>query len=123
MDLAFLLSIAKGFFALLPLIIETVQAIEKAIPASGAGAHKLDAVLSVVQAAAAVAVPGMPPVAGKDQATAIEDTRAALAGPLTHIINSVVTLLNVTGAFQKSGVVQELTSNPLTGAPAPAGTD
>ncbi len=109
----------KLFLGLMPTIMRAVKLIEAAVPQKGAGPAKLAAVLSTVEAVALAA-----PVvvsSGADVKTAVKagDLPNITKG-LTHIIGSVVSLFNATGAFQKSGFVQGVTAagnnDPMNGA-------
>jgi hypothetical protein len=90
------LELLKLLLSLTPTIIQTVQAIEKAIPQKGAGAAKLDMVLSTVQAAADAA----PIIMDGVQAVKTGDAAHITAG-ITSIVNATVATLNKTGVFQQ----------------------
>lgn len=64
---------------IIPALIQTIQAIEAAIPQGGAGKAKLDAVIEIMQA--------------------VNDSIKAL--PMESIISTLVKLFNATGAFRK----------------------
>lgn len=64
---------------ILPALIQTIQAIEAAIPGNGQGKAKLDAVIQIMQA--------------------VNDTVKQL--PLEQIISTLVNLFNATGVFKK----------------------
>lgn len=91
----------KLFLTLMPVVIDTVKAVEAAVPQAGAGSEKLNAVLSVVQAGAMIA---------DDTTQSVQDGKAAvqsgnttaLSAALTHVVNNAVTLLNAAGVFKKS---------------------
>jgi sulfur transfer complex TusBCD TusB component (DsrH family) len=80
------IAILKLIVQLLPLIIDTVKAIEAAIPAAGKGSAKLEAVKGIVMEVAAIAGD----VDSKN-----------LSAALDKAISLVVTLLNKTGVFSK----------------------
>lgn len=86
---------------LLPTIMQVVKAVEAAVPQSGQGAHKLNAVLSAVQGVALAA----PAVIdrGEDTLTAFKvGDVPGIADALTHMIGATVTLFNSTGAFSQA---------------------
>ena len=65
---------------LIPVLIEAIRSIEAAIPGSGQGKAKLDAVLNIIET--------------------VEKTATQL--PLQAIISTLVTLFNATGVFKKA---------------------
>ena len=81
------LTILKLIVQLLPLIIDSVKAIEAAIPTAGKGSAKLEAVKGIVMGVA-------------DIASDVDSKN--LASALDKAISLVVTLLNKTGVFSKS---------------------
>lgn len=94
----------------LPAIFAMVRAVEAAVPQSGQGAHKLNAVLAAVGSVAVNAPAILANGAGVAQAAKLGDLpgmNEALAGA----ISATVRLLKDTGAFPKAGVVQALTAN------------
>lgn len=103
------LEILKLLLTLLPTVMNVVKAVEVAIPQAGAGAQKLKTVLSVVEAAAVAAPPVISDAKGVQTAIKAGDLPALSTG-LAHLIGSVVSLFNATGAFQKSGFVQGVTT-------------
>lgn len=64
---------------LIPVLIQTIKAIEEAIPGSGQGKAKLEAVIQIMQS--------------------VNDAVKAL--PLESIIGALVNLFNATGVFKK----------------------
>lgn len=68
--------------ALIPTIIEIIKQIEAALPMSGAGKEKLNAVLDII--------------------TALDSTFGSLVPQLTAVINVLVKLFNSTGVFTKA---------------------
>ncbi len=101
------LQILEALLGLVPTVINTVKAVQTAIPQAGAGADKLNAVLSTVSAAAAAA-PAITTSTGQTIAAVNAGDSNAMATGLTNMINAFVALFNATGAFQKSGVVQAI---------------
>lgn len=84
------IALAKTVLSLLPVIIQTVQAIESALPAQGQGAAKLELVKNTLQATF----------------TTANDTVGTFEGlwnTLQPVVTSVVTFMNNTGVFKKSG--------------------
>lgn len=80
------LSILKLVVQLLPLIIETVKAVEAAVPAAGMGSAKLEATKGIIMSVAAIA----------------EDVNERdFESALDRAIAMVVALLNRTGVFTK----------------------
>jgi hypothetical protein len=61
---------------LLPLLIQTIKAVEEVVPVSGAGKEKLNTVISIMQVA--------------------NDAVTQLVPQLTTIISSIVALMNAT---------------------------
>lgn len=82
------LTIIKTVLALLPVILETVRAIETALPGSGQGAQKLALVRAAVEAAFGVV---------KDATTSFDVIWPALE----KIVASAVGLFNSNGLFKK----------------------
>lgn len=80
------LVILKLIVQLLPLIIDSVKAVEAAIPTSGQGSAKLEAVKGIVMSVSDIAVD----VDAKN-----------FSGALEKAIGFVVALMNKTGVFQK----------------------
>ena len=78
----------KLILGLLPLILDTVKAIEAALPASGQGAAKLALVRETLQAGFQVAT---------DSVATFEQVWPAIE----RVIGSVVGLFNRVGVFQK----------------------
>lgn len=76
-----ILNTILAILTLLPKIIETVQAVESAIPMSGAGKAKSDMILQSVQAAGESAVASVPLI--------------------QKLIDIVVNTMNTIGAFKK----------------------
>ena len=68
-------------FQAIPAIIAAIKAIESAVPGSGQGAAKLDAVLNII--------------------LAVEAGFTAVLPQLTAVITTLVTLFNKTGAFKQ----------------------
>lgn len=85
------ITILRTILALLPMIIEVIKAIEIAIPGSGQGKAKLEAVRQILEAGSAVA---------GEAATQF----ATLWPALQASIGAVVTLFNSTGVFKKGDV-------------------
>lgn len=84
------LQVIKTVLALLPVIIEVVKAIEAAIPGSGQGKAKLEAVRQILEASSAVAGEAV-------------GQFATLWPALQAAIGAVVTLFNSTGVFKQGG--------------------
>lgn len=84
------LTIIKTVLTLLPLILDTVRAIEAALPAGGQGAQKLALVRQAVQA-------------GFEAATDAAVTFEAVWPALEKTVGAVVGLFNTVGAFGKKG--------------------
>lgn len=82
------LSAVKLILSLLPMIIQVVQAIEAALPASGQGATKLAMIKEVLQSAYSTAT---------DVTATFETVWPALEGT----IKAVVSMFNSAGAFKK----------------------
>lgn len=80
------LQILKLVVQLLPYIIDTVKAVEAAIPAAGQGSAKLEAAKGIIMSVT-------------DIATDVDAKNFASA--LDKAISMVVTLLNKTGVFAK----------------------
>ena len=76
-----ILNTIVAILTLLPKIIETVQAVENAIPMSGAGKQKADMVLQAVEAAGDGATESIPMI--------------------QKLIDIVVKTMNTIGAFKK----------------------
>lgn len=83
------ITIVRTVLALLPAIIEAIKAIEAAIPGTGNGKAKLEAVRQILEAASALA----------GEAT---NQFAALWPALSAAIGAMVALFNSTGVFKKS---------------------
>lgn len=79
----------KIILSLLPLIIQAVQAIEQAMPQSGQGAAKLEAIRQMLQSAYSVSTDAMGP---------FEQIWPALSST----VSAVVGLFNSAGAFKKA---------------------
>ncbi len=87
--MAAFLSTFQLIVSLLPLVAQSVQAVEALLPASGQGAQKLELVKGLV-ADAAQGVPSLVSTAGE------------VSGVVTTIINRVVAFFNAVGIFKKS---------------------
>jgi hypothetical protein len=103
------LEMLKLMLSLLPAVMDAVKAVEVAIPQAGAGAKKLETVLSTVQAVIVAAPPIVSSTADIRVAVKASDVPNIMQG-LTHMVSAVVGLFNATGAFQKSGFVQAVTA-------------
>ena len=74
------LTILKVVLSLVPVIIEAVKAIEKAIPGSGQGDTKLDAIKQII--------------------ASVDDKAAEFWPYIEKVIGVLVSLFNQTGVFQ-----------------------
>lgn len=83
------LQIAQIVLGLFPTILSAVQAVEAAIPGSGNGKAKFDAVMGSVQAVYSAVSSGLP-------------VFAQIAPAIESVINLAVTAFNATGIFGKS---------------------
>lgn len=99
------LQILELLFTLAPKVISVIQAVETAVPQPNAGVQKLNAVLSTVTAAAAIA-PQVTGATGEVLNAVTHSNVDAITTGLTHMINAFVALFNATGVFQKAGIVQ-----------------
>jgi len=91
--MAQLIAIITLINQLLPLILQTVKAVEAAFPQGGQGAAKMAIVQGVIQHALEVS-------------TDLQVTSAQIVPVLTPIVNGVVGMLNATGAFSKGASAQ-----------------
>lgn len=82
------LEIAKALLGLIPTILETVKAVEAAIPVSGQGKQKFDLVMSTVESAYKLATDTLP---------AFEQMAPAIG----TAISSAVAVFNASGIFKK----------------------
>lgn len=110
--------ILKLLFSLAPTVITTIQAVEKAIPAPGAGAQKLDAVLETVTAAVK-AVPAVTDSTGETIAAVKSGDVENITLGLSHMIGAFVNLFNATGTFQKTVIVKQAAPVSLADHPNP----
>lgn len=99
------LQLLKLFLSILPEVLTVVRAVEIAVPKAGQGAAKLETVLSVVEAVALTAPTIVSSVDAIKTSVKVGDIPTIAKG-LSHMITSVVSLFNKTGAFQKAGIVQ-----------------
>ena len=80
------LTIAKTVLSLLPLIIQTINELEKAFPVSGAGAQKLDVLKTIMQSSYDISEDG-------------KDGKFDNLWPaVVKIVSSLVSLKNKTGS-------------------------
>lgn len=102
------LQLLQLFLSIFPEVMNVVKAIETQVPQAGAGAQKLATALSAVQAVTLSAPDVLNTASVVKTAVKVGDI-PGIVGGLTHIISSVVSLFNATGAFQKSSFVQGVT--------------
>lgn len=84
------LNLLKSAVALLPILIDAIKAVEAAVPQTGQGPAKLDAVKAILQSAYALAGAVMP---------AFDKLWPMLAG----MASALVALFNKAGVFVKQG--------------------
>lgn len=96
------MNILAALSQLLPLILQAIHTVETVYPATGSGATKLGVVLSTVDAA----VKAAPEIAQHAE---------AIKAPAQNLVGSIVGILNATGAWQKSGLVQGLNAFAKSG--------
>lgn len=82
------LEIAKLIISLFPLLIQAVQAVESAIPASGNGQQKLELIKSIIQTS-------------YESSNKFVASFEQLWSPLSSVVQAIVSAFNAAGIFKK----------------------